>query len=121
MRHLPDTENGAFPVQLNRHAQILANGLRNASKAAPCTQVHARTDTFAIGEHRHILTRMIGRWGRGVTTVISRDDEQVLRAQQRQQLCKLPVEFRCRIGIAVHIVAVAVHHVKIHEIHERKA
>ena len=57
---------------------------------------------------------MIGRWGRGVTTVISRDDEQVLRAQQRQQLCKLPVEFRCRIGIAVHIVAVAVHLSLIH-------
>ncbi len=61
---------------------------------------------------------MVGGRGAGVAAVVGGDHQDVAGAKALQNFGEGPVEFGQRLRVAVHVVAVAVQHVEIDEVHK---
>ena len=86
---------------------------------------HAKVDSLlqATAPHQNgnVFPAVVGAGAGGVTAVVGGDHQQVTFGQPFHQLCKVAVGFGKGGGIAVHIVAVAVNRIKIHQIDKTKA
>ena len=61
---------------------------------------------------------MVGRRRHGITAVVGGNHKQIILAKTCHNLRELLVKIRKRLGISVHIIAVTINHVRIHQIGE---
>ena len=71
---------------------------------------------LAVHEHGGVLAGVVGGGGGGVTAVVGGDDEEVILTQGGDEVGEPAVELGQRGGVALHVVAVAVDHVEVHEV-----
>ena len=72
-------------------------------------------------QQRHAFAGMIGARPGGIAAVIGRNQQQVVIAHRAQDIGQEGVEIAQRLGIARHIAAMAVGHVKVHQVHKAQA
>ena len=67
-------------------------------------------------EDRNVLPRVIRSWPGGVTTMICRQYEQVIRSQELNQFRQPPINILQRLCLSVNVTTVSIQHIKIHKI-----
>ena len=83
-------------------------------------EVRARAYGASCGEHGDVFARVVGAGEARVAAVICGEQQQVVRAETRQQLAQRAVEGRQRRGVAVLVAAVAEAAVEVHKIDKAK-
>ena len=110
---------GARGIQ--RHAQSLGHGSGDVAEAYPGSQGRG-LDLLASRQDGDILSGVVGggRIGR-VAAVVGGDHHHVVLPKLLQQAGQPGVELGQGLGVAVNVPAVAVEHIKVHQIHEAQA
>ena len=106
--------------QAGVRAQKLQNRFANIRKTLPRAQRH-RGNFFSIDEQRDIFSRMVGARRCGIAAVIGGDHKHIIRPQMRQKTSQPAVKGGNGGGVAGHIVAVAIQHIKINKIDKAEA
>ena len=103
------------------HVQKLRHRRGNVAEAHARSEVHG-PDRFSERDHRDILSRVVGVLHvSGVAAVVRRDDDKVVFMELSEEARQPLVKFVQRLRVAIDVSAMAVEHVKVHEIHEAKA
>src|ERR1700722_14700259 len=98
-------EAGSFA---NFCAEVFGYGLADIGKRGPQAEVDPFGRGGPVGQQWNILAAMVGGWRSRVATMVGRDDQQIPRAQLLVKRRKPGVEFFEGLGVAFHVVAVAV-------------
>ena len=80
-----------------------------------------RGNFFSIDEQRDIFSRMVGARRCGIAAVIGGDHKHIIRPQMWQKTSQPAVKGGNGGGVAGHIVAVAIQHIKINKIDKAEA
>ena len=116
----PESGNGSSSDGRRVKGVIHWVSAADAVEAAERAEV-PRLDAVAEREKRDVLARVVGRGRAGVAAVVGRDHQHVAGGERAGDLRQAHVEIRERRRVAVHIVAVAVQHVEVDEVHKAQA
>ena len=101
-------------------AENFRDGLAHVREGGARAEIRAGIAARAVGEDRDVFARMIrgGIYGIGIATVVRGDDQQIGRMQGGGERTEERIEFLERAREAFDVLAMAVEHVKIHEVGE---
>lgn len=97
------------------------DGLADVGKGGAGAEIHAGAERGSRRKEGGVLPGVVGAGGGGVAAMVGGDEKGVLLFQLGEKAAEPAIEAGHGGGVAVHVVAVAVLHVKIHQIDKAQA